>query len=358
MKSYCERVSDFWNWFAENEEKLSQYIENVRENDSEKIVSFLGSGLNLAISDCHFETGGNFEVSLASDGSLAMMFLTNYLCRNMPEAFNDKWHFNPWKPAMPGAEVGIGGIRLGAEDILLDVSISEESRRLNLLFYNETLTNLDEEQAYHVFYLVLEATLGENICMGYIGFVEMAEAPNEAMMPLSELDGFLKKILEESGDPLEEDYNPCLNYSGYGIEPSENTNPRFDIIAGFTCLPDLLDEYYAAEDRSIFELFKNSGAKAVFMTMNRKNPEDHTEDLELRNTIADRLETEILGEPGNGNEIGVILGQAIGLSHCYIDLLLYDEKAFLEKAGQVLQDYGEAFFLYDYHQDAEPKMLI
>lgn len=358
MKSYCERVRDFWMWFSENEEKLSEYVENVGKHDSEEIIGFLDEGLGRAIRDCRFETGGDFELSLASEGNLAMMFLTNYLVANMPEPFWEKWNFNPWKPAMPGAQIRIHDVLIGADDILLEVRPSEESMRFDLRFYNETLATLEEEQAYHIFYLVLEMTLGENICMGYVGFVEMAETKGSTMITLSELWDFMEKKLGEVETLLDENYNPCSTYSGYSMEPSENPNPRFDIIAGFTGLPGLLDEYYEAEDRPIFDLFEENGAKVAFITMHRLYPEDHKQDLELRSLIADRLEAEVLGEAGSGEEIGVILGQAVGLTHVYIDLLLYDEKAFLEKAGRVLQDFGEAFFIYDYHQNAEPKMLI
>lgn len=358
MKSYYERVRDFWMWFSENEEKLSEYLGNMGGHEPEEIINFLGEGIGLAIEGCHFETGGDFEVSLASEGSLAMMFLTNYLVENMPEHFQEKWHFSPWKPAVPGAQIRIHGVLLGADDILVEVSPSEESAHFNLRFYNETLAAIDEDQRYHILFLILEMTLGENICMGYVGFVEMAETRTTTMIPLADLWDFMKKTLDESGTPLDEAYNPCHGYSGYSMEPTENPMPRFDIIAGFTSLPTLLDEYYEAENRSIFDLFAKNGAKAAFIAMHRNDPEDHKRDLELRNAIADRLETEVLGAAGSGGEIGIILGQGLGLSRSYIDLLLYDEKAFLEKAGAVLQDFGEAFFLYDYHQNAEPRMLI
>lgn len=358
MNSYCERVKDFWNWFADHENRLSEYIGNIKAHDSEEVIGFLREGINRAIRNCNFETGGDFEISFALEGCLALTFLTTFLVGNMPEHYKEKWHFHPWKSAMSGTQLHIHDVFLSAEDLWVLPEKNEEGRRFNLLFYNETLTTIEEEQAYQIFYLLLEMTLGENICMGYLGFAEMAEAREEAMIRLSDLHAFMVKTLEDHEDSLEEDHNPCLSYSGYSMEPSENAHPRFDIIAGFTSLPGLLDEYYENETRPVFDFFKENGAKVAFITMHRNHPDDHNPDLELRNTIADRLETEILGEPGSGKEIGVILGQAIGLTHSYIDLLLYDENLFLERVGQVLQNFEETFFFYDYYQGAEPRILI
>ena len=74
------------------------------------------------------------------------------------------------------------------------------------------------------------------------------------------------------------------------------------------------------------------------------------EQTALRAELASRLETEVLGQRGSGQELGVLLGGADGLQHGYIDLLLYDTEAFLASVGQLLKDYPYTFYLSPFYQ--------
>jgi tetrahydromethanopterin S-methyltransferase subunit G len=132
---------------------------------------------------------------------------------------------------------------------------------------------------------------------------------------------------------------------------------RHDLIAGFTRLPDLLEDYYAVAGSPLYERLADNGVWAVFLSLPRTHPEEYRRDLDLRNEIADRLEDEILGEAGSGREIGIVLGQAIGLDFCYIDLLLYDERSFLDQVGQVLGDYGPDITLREYRPGSSAILL-
>lgn len=355
MQSYKTRVASFWNWFEQNESQLEKYITNMVEYDHQEVVSFLSSGLNLAIDGCMFETGGSLEVSLAAEGSLPVMFLSSHLINNMPEKFRGKWIFTPWKPSMPGGRMRINETEMGPEDIWV-VPVLEDDGSFALTFYNRELAALEEEQAYHIFYLILEMTLGENICMSYISAVdfggELPEGAGNDAVALSGLMEHMRGVLKENERELDENVNPCMSYSGYGLEGEENAPPRYDIIAGFTRLTSLLNDYYN-EETNAAGVFETNGAKAMFIAYGRTDQEDHNVDLAMRNQIADRLEEEVLGPEDSGQEIGVILGQAIGIERCYIDLLLYDEEAFWENAPKVLDDYNLDFSFYSFGPDEE-----
>lgn len=363
---YRERVAEFWEWFTRNETRLSGYISRLGDYEAEEVVSFLANGLNRAIEGCLFEIGGNFEVSLASDGDTALILLGDYLCRNIPGEYAEKWQFTPWKKAMPQGCLQYAGVRLGAEDVLVCPSrpgLKDGESCFSLRFYSESLLELDEDQRYHAFFLLIEMCLGENICMGFIGDVEQAEERLEGMIPLADLPELMRRELEAEGRDLPDDYNPALAYSGYNLdrpEDDDGTQPRLDIIVGFTRLPDLLDDFYAGEGCPLYQRLADNGARPVFLSLTRQHLEDHQQDLNLRNEIADRLEDEILGEAGSGREIGLILGQAVGLDFCYIDLLLYDEQAFLDRVNRVLNDYrqeGLEFALREFRPDSSAIML-
>ncbi|MDR1125038.1 MAG: hypothetical protein LBM64_03120 [Deltaproteobacteria bacterium] len=369
VRCYRERVAEFWEWFRQNETRLSEYIRHLDDYEAEEVVSFLAGGLNRAIEGCLFEIGGNFEVSLASDGNAALILLSDYLCRNIPFEYAEKWRFTPWKQAMPQGCLQVSGMRLGAEDVLVHPSRAKGENSFSLDFYSDELNGLEEDQRYQAFFLLLEMCLGENICLGFIGDVEQADGLRAGMFPLSALPCYMRKELEAEGRDLPDDYNPGLAYAGYSMEPpgldgdegghAEETPSRREVIAGFTRLPDLLDDYCAGDGSPLYERLADNGARPVFLVLPRSHPHpaDHQQDLDLCNEIAARLEDEILGETGSGREIGIVLGQAMGLDYCYIDLLLYDERAFLNRAGQVLSAYGLEAALREFRPDSSAMFL-
>ena len=89
-----------------------------------------------------------------------------------------------------------------------------------------------------------------------------------------------------------------------------------------------------------YETFTGFGAKPVFLYFDypTNDKTDQQAAFEKRNEIIDMIEEKILGECGSGKEIGVLLGGAMGAYRAYIDLLLYDEQLFIEKACRLLKD--------------------
>ena len=336
-QSFTSRVADFWAWFEANEQQLEKYLANLRNYDRGEVTGFLAAGLNRAIDDVTFETGGNHEVNLSPEGSLTLCFLTTYLVGAMPEKFRSKWLFTPWKtPAPKGFAVGMFGKTVSPGDVLARVFKDEESG-FGVAFHSPAMAELGENEQYQLFYILLEATLGENICLAHISMVLMAEGPEPDMVPLPALPGAIRELAAAEGRELQE--NPCLSITAYSMEPEESDEPRFDVVSGFTSLPDLLDSYYGDEDGPVCDLLEENGAKAGFILYDH-GEENLADALELRGEIAADLEKNVLGAPGSGREIGVLLGQAVGEWNCYIDVLLYDEEAFLAAAPAVLEKYG------------------
>ncbi len=72
--------------------------------------------------------------------------------------------------------------------------------------------------------------------------------------------------------------------------------------------------------------------------------------LDFRYELEDRLAAELLEPEG----LGLLLGGAIGTGTCYIDLLLFDESAFMEKIVPFLKDYPQYhFYLSDFRQGSD-----
>lgn len=349
MSSYKARVEKFWKWFAENEARLTPYFENPLDNDPEPTRKLLSDAVNQVIEDLPFEFGGSYEINFSANGHRELAFLTYYLARNLPDALAGRWTITPLKPLLESKlEIDLPDKKFGFDDV--DVSIEAAGNdRFLLRFYSNVLDEMDEGNAYFLFFLLMDAALGEAASIAHIEGAEKAGEREEGMFPLSALRDTLLAELEKEDKTLSE--NPCEYYVGYSGTPDEDADPsalplRHDIITGFTSQMRLMDEYYG-EDDSAFNLYVEAGAKAGFIWYVHQH-DDLKEALDERNEITDRIVDEVLGEPDTGKELGINCGQAMGTTRGYMDFLLYDEKAFLEKVGSILKDYDYTFFYTDY----------
>lgn len=358
MSSFKARVENFWKWFAENETTLTPYFENPRETDPTPTRELISEGINKVIEDLPFEFGGDFEINFSANGRRELAFLTNYLVKNLPDTLAGRWTVTPLKPAVgPGFHIGMFDKSIGFADVQVGME-PVGNDRFFLRFYNGVLNEMDENNAYFFFFILLDAALGEAISISHIDGVDKAEAAEDGMMPLSELSDAIAAELAKEEKTL--NTNPCEYYVGYSGTPDENTDPselplRHDIIAGFTCQQRLMDEYYS-EDHSSFEMYTEAGAKAGFIWYFHDH-EEVRDALDERNEITDRIIAEVLGEPDSGQELGLNIGQAMAPTRGYMDFLLYDESAFLQKVGSVLKDYDYTFYYTDYHPEAESTEL-
>ena len=343
--TFAARVKEFWNWFEASEATLEDRITRLRELDAEEVTGFLSKGLDRTLDGVVFEMGGDHEINLSPEGSPARCFLTSYIAAAMPFRLREKWTVTPWKiPAPEGFAVRMFGISVSPEDVMVDVHHEQGSNSFALVFCNESLSALDEDDCYHFFYILLEAALGENICLSHIRGIHKARAEEDGMVPLSDLGAVIRDTLAADGREVLE--NPCFSLVAYSMEPEESDTPRHDVITGYTSLPDLLDDYYG-EESPVCDMLEENGAGAGFV-MYRHGEREPGDALELRNAIAERLEEAVLGEAGSGDEVGFLLGQACGRDCCYIDLLLYDEQAFFDAAPAVLAEFGYEMIFFSF----------
>lgn len=212
--------------------------------------------------------------------------------------------------------------------------LSEDINAFNIHFYEEQLCSLEEAQSYNAYYIMMEIMLGEGLSYQYIASVERADAPLENMIKLPELRAYITDTLKAHGKEIFD--NPQQVYTSYRFEPQENEELRFDVMAGSSCFQPLVANYYNGSTE-LFDRLNGFGAQAVFIAFPYENKEegDGKKVLDFRYELEDRLAAELLEPEG----LGLLLGGAIGTGTCYIDLLLFDESAFMEKIVPFLKDY-------------------
>ena len=161
------------------------------------------------------------------------------------------------------------------------------------------------------------------------------------MIPLVELEKYIKKTLTFYRKEIIT--NPINQYFAYTLEPKESNTLRYDIIAGTTSYYETINDYYNENTDDIIEISK-CGARAIFLyyTYDCKNDDENRKEiLNERYEIQDRLEKEVLKK----DDIGIVLGGAMGVYNIYIDLIIYDEKEFINRAKVLLAEYERDFYI-------------
>lgn len=347
---FRQRVQNFWQWFTENEAELSQMVERRDDYESDRMVEFVSRGTALLSDRVQFNLGGDYEFTFSVEGNTELFYLYPYVVSCLPPQFAGKWHFFPFNPGTDGSfSFGIYGVMVDMEKVRVGLDYREEEDVFTISFYEKQLCSLPEAECYNAFFIMMEIMLGEGLSYQYIGDAKRADAPAGDMISLSELRSCIVDTLTKHDKKVCD--NPRDVYTGYRLQPQDNEELRYDVVAGSTCFEPLITEYYQ-ESTELFDRLNEFGVKAAFLAFSYDIEEGGNEKdvLNFRFDLEDRIEAELLAPEG----LGFLLGGAIGESTCYIDLLLYDEATFVEKIIPFLKDYPQyRFYLSDFRQHCE-----
>lgn len=335
------RVKEFWNWFVENEEKLSGMMCPNSMEEADAFIEFISKGTNLISEDMHFNIGGDHEFTFSVEGWPDLFIIYPYIISCMPECLKGKWKFFPFNPGKVGSfayRVHDTDVDMGK--IMVKASYDEKRENFNIRYYDKNLCALPEENSDGNFHVILELVLGEGVSFKYVNGIERASGIEEGMIALSGLRQHIEETVKSHGHEFFE--NPKDVYTGYQLTPKESDELRFDVIVGSTCLSSIVADYYHGSTE-IFDHADGFGVQALYMVFQNGVGEDNI--LNFRHDLEDRITEEIL-EPGN---LGVITGGATGTEYSYIDLLVYDLRAFVKKVIPLLDEYPEySFYISDF----------
>ena len=359
--SFAERTRQFWAWFTENEERISGIAQDrgASSEEREQAVEFISEGVALLSEDLYFNIGGEHEFTFSVNANDAMFFLLPYVTANLPEQFREKWSFSPCMQGTGGEnfKFGMHGVNVDTDSVMVAVSPDEAGRTADILFYAEEWDALDENDCYSAFYILMELTIGEALANMCIGEVQKADAPVKGMFPLTNLEQWMLGNLCEDGEVPD----PAMQHFTYRREPEEDEDGqslRQDIFVGIANYIPILSGYDSGEDEC-YQSFVSFGAKPVFLYYyyDGGSEADRQGALDWRNDTMDMLEEQALGQRGSGQETGLLLGGAMGEYRAYIDLLLYDEPEFLEKARALLKDSPNMIFVKEFCPDGREFLL-
>ena len=335
------RVKEFWNWFVENEEKLSGMMNPKSMEEADAFMEFISKGTNLISEDMHFNIGGDHEFTFSVEGWPDLFIIYPYIISCMPECLKGKWKFFPFNPGKVGSfAYRVHNTDVDMGKIMVKASYDEKRENFNIRYYDKNLCALPEENSDGNFHVILELVLGEGVSFKYVNGIERASGIEEGMIALSGLRQHIEETVKSHGHEFFE--NPKDVYTGYQLTPKESDELRFDVIVVSTCLDSIVADYYHGSTE-IFDHADGFGVQALYMVFQNGVGEDNI--LNFRHDLEDRITEEIL-EPGN---LGVITGGATGTEYSYIDLFVYDLRAFVKKVIPLLDEYPEySFYISDF----------
>ncbi|MEI0540325.1 hypothetical protein [Brachyspira pulli] len=163
--NFIKRIDLFWKWFEENEFLISSMV----ENQSEDIINFISNGINIISNNISFNVSRNYEITFSIDGKNYLFYLIPRILSSMPERLKEKWTFLPYLPSSDGINFSIqlNNKKIEMQDVLIKIEFDEENDKFDLIFYNKDLNDVDTEEAYNIFFVMMENSIGEGLSRIY-----------------------------------------------------------------------------------------------------------------------------------------------------------------------------------------------
>ena len=356
QNSFRNRVAKFWSSFSEEESQIREMMNNKVEGET--LLNFVDSILQIAFHKIYFEMGinneGKYELILTPEGDRSRLMQLHYWLQHAPQELWKKWNFYSSKPAhaKTGSTLVMYDIEIGENDIAIYPKIDNERPKVNLEIYSSKLMALDEDQRYSMLFIYLDQFIGELYTMEYIGsIVFVNENSKKPAVKITELKSFINKTIEENSWP--EFDNPTEIYTGYRIEPKENSDwtLREDIFSGYTSCSSILNDFYGKKTARFNEA-KQDGVVFGFTFFENINvPREDI--INFRGEIEDKIVEETVPY-GIANSIG----GATGFHFSYIDFIIYDYAAFINIVKRILSTYNfEEFGYSDFSIESKPVLF-
>lgn len=337
-KSFKEGVDKCWKRFAKEEASIRELIDNKVE--ANKLIDSVNKVLSDAFHNVYFELGkneeGKYELILTPEGDRAVLFPLEYWKQAAPEELKKIWNFYSSKPGKADSNFGMSmyDVSLNKDSIQIYCTIDTESQKVDLQVYSSELLKLEENQRYSMFFIFLDQFIGELYTMEYIGRIDFVEKPlDQPATSVSNLKALIDENIEKNKwFPAESIIEKC---SGYQMQPSEakDWQLREDIFIGYTACIPVLNAFYNQTDE-LFNRFEQDGIVYGFLFY--KNVDVPKEQMvPFRAEIEDKI-LAIAKKEG----IADTIGGATGFYFSYMDFIIYDKKAFMKIAKDVLSEYS------------------
>ena len=334
QRPFTQRVAEFWEWFGEHADEIERLRQKgVGKYSKETLQNLISQGADIIGNYIDFQMGGRIygdHKLFFSTSCYANLFINPYIVLKAPAEIRRKWEVFSCTQPLPSTNItfNMHGKNINSADVMVAFEYNKEEKYFNLKYHNPSLAQLDKTESLTMFDNILQTILGTAPIHNYIKNKEQAESP-EGMFPLTQLPEVMKRTLEENG--IVYNLEPAMPYWKYERQPTDEDHwVRLDIIKGTTnCVP-LVDQYYNEEYQLYFD-FTSCGIAPMMLIIDQPDGMDTNDFIDYLRDVQDRI-NDLFQLPGDID--GMILGGAYGrCGRGYIDLLVYNNKAFMEYIG-------------------------
>jgi len=341
---FAERTLLFWEWFGENEKKISKLIDDRSKKDSEAIVSLISEGLSILSDKIYFNIGGQHEFTFSVDGKTHLFYLLPYVVSKMPSKFDKKWNFFPYMNGTDGKSfaISMNGIEVNADKTFVLLTPTE-NKKYDLEYYSESFSSAEDERG-SVFSTLMNNIVGERLTFMCIENVSYTDSKKDGMIPLTEME---EKLNSEVKETL-----PTDLFIPYDLEPDDDDlTLRYDIGVGMTNHLGLIEEFFNGNGNT-YTSFTRMGASPVFLYFCHND--EYEKCAEECEKIAELLKKSVLD---GKNGYGVYLGYAMGTRCGYVDLLIFDIDRFIAEIPDILKGIPRPIFISYFYKQSDSLYL-
>ena len=324
-RTFRDRAEVTWRRFAESMSEIERLLSHPdRRSVEEELLELVDGILCTTFGEVSFEIGHDgerFELILVPERDRVRLFELMEFVRTAPEDVLSRWRVSIGKHAGEGLDLVYGDVTVGSRDV--EVLVERSGNFASVTAYCEKLLPLMDEDENRVWWMIsnlLEQNLGEIPAMAILnGFSVVRERPQGDLVRL----GDIRSRLIEMGFNTEVGPEGYLStYMSYKLEPIDDPDAdwRFDVIAGSSRCPPLVNDYLGNDDSEV-DMLHADGAVAGFLVF----PLDSFDGDDRVSRILDfreAAERSIIGSVGEDSV--VFIGGATGLRHGYIDLIAWD----------------------------------
>lgn len=328
VEPFSSRVGRAWSIIANMEDRLRAVADG---SDGNGVMEHLERALSVALVD--FDCGvrredGVYELVLGPRGRRHMLFPLVRFAGGMPESLAKDWRVVVGRPGGELPEVDVGGRTIACGDVR--VAAYPAGTGVRLVVSCPPLAG--EEDAEGVLADMTSRVIGDVTFLCLSGF-DVADDAGDGSFPLTELPG----RLDAMGSDIPRTAEAAVTRMGvYSSFAQGDGAPRDDIVAGSTCMPELV-ACYADGDTEIPDRLHRMGAEAGFVWFPAGGFADADEATGFRNTLQSRVSDAV----GDGV---TFIGGAVGTGNCYLDFLAWDLSAVLDAFAENLGGIGGVFF--------------
>lgn len=328
-----QRVTEFWNWYAENAERFYKTIENAKCSDLEPEVSTAVDrwlpGMAWVFGPGANNQGHSF--TLSGEGFLPRQFVAEYWLQQAPQL--PGWTFYASRQRSEKCKGFI--LRLDENEnfrpgeFWVCPYVDDEEEEIDIAVWHPTIHRLPEEERLHALFLMLDEILGEHGTQNWIGEIKFSEDQLKQSIPIFELREMIEETQKSHGWSK---HPPTETWSSYHLEESGTEWLRHDIVAGSARYFRLVGNYSDAHGPCEHPL-PELGVDYVFVAVQTSHFPRGSE-VDGRSKIEDVI-IDALERTGSG----ISIGGATGFINCYMDFMIYDGENSLKIVKETLRKH-------------------